>query len=116
MRQFLPHLFPRRVGRQIEAVETRVRLWEVLRRRLDQVQREEPRPRRSGRTLQGLETLERHPRRPGHELQEARAHLLRVILDDAPKPLHHWRLRVAVLQPRVVLPVGDVDLADATCE
>ena len=116
LRQLLSHLFPRRVGRQIEAVEARVRLRKVLCWRLDQVQREEPRPRRSGRTLQSLEPLERHPRRPGHELQEARAHLLRVLLDDAPEPLHHWRLGVAVLQPRVVPPISDVDLTYATWE
>ena len=114
LRQLLPHLLPRRVGRQVEAVEAGVRLGQVLRGRLDEVQREEPRPRRPRRALEGLEALERHPRGARHELQEARAHLLRVVLDDAPEPLHHRRLRVAVLQPRVVLPVGDVDLADAT--
>ena len=40
LRQLLPHLLPCRVGRQVEAVEARVRLGQVLRGRLDEVQRE----------------------------------------------------------------------------
>lgn len=46
-------------------------------------------------------------------MQESRAHLLAVRLDDLPEPLDDVRVGRAVLQPGVLLPVADVDRPEA---
>lgn len=62
--------------------------------------------------LQRFKPLQRHPRRPRHELQQPRPHLLRVRLDRPPEPLHDRSFGRAMLQPRVRPPVRYIDRPD----
>ena len=91
-------------------------LGKVLRRGLDQVEGEEPRPGRARGSLESLEALERDAGGSGDELEEPSAHLLGVALDDLPEPAYDRGVGVAVFQAGVGLPVLDVDLADSTWE
>lgn len=64
-------------------------------------------------TLQRLEALEGDPRGARHELQQPGPPLLVEGLHRLPKPPDHVAVSPAVLQPRVGLPVVQVDLVQA---
>lgn len=65
-------------------------------------------------TLESLEALQGHSGRASDKLQQACASLLVIRLHRLPEPLDHVAVGGAVLQPRVGLPVVDVDLAQTT--
>ena len=58
LRELLPHLVPGGVGRQVQPVEARVGLGQVLGGRVDQVQGEQTGASGACRALEGLEALE----------------------------------------------------------
>jgi len=64
-------------------------------------------------TLEGLEALQRNSGGAGDELQQPGPALLVEGLHGLPEPLDAAALRRAVLEPRVRLPVVDVDFAEA---
>ena len=65
-------------------------------------------------TLQCFEALQRNTRGAGDKLEESAPPLLVEGLHGVPEPLHTVALGRAVLEPRVRLPVVDVDLPQAT--
>lgn len=64
-------------------------------------------------TLKGLEALQGNPGGAGDKLQQPRSSLLVEGLHGFPEPLHDVAVRGAVFEPRVGLPVVDVDFAQA---
>lgn len=65
-------------------------------------------------TLEGLEALQGNPGRAGDKLKKPGSALLVEGLHGFPKPLHNVAVWSAVFEPRVGLPVVDVDFAEAT--
>lgn len=63
--------------------------------------------------MKGLETLQRNSGGTRDKLQQPGSALLIEGLDGFPEPLNDAGVRSAVLQPRVGLPVVDVDFTQA---
>lgn len=61
-------------------------------------------------TLQCFEALERDARRAGDKLEQPAPPLLVERLHRLPEPLHYVTVGHAVLQPRVRLPVAQINL------
>lgn len=81
--QLVGHQLVRLVRGQIDPIEARVRLGQILLRHIGrQVDGEQTRSDGAGGALQGAEALQRDARRAGDELQQPGAHLGRVGLDD----------------------------------
>lgn len=99
------------VGRNVDPVEAGVGFGQVVGVGIDLVDGEES---WACSTLEGFEALQGDPGGAGDKLQQPGPALLIVRLHGLPEPLDDVGVGGAVLQPRVGLPVVDVDLTQAT--